>query len=235
MLADEYDLWFHVDGAFGALAAWSAHRGLVAGQERADSLAFDLHKWGYMPYEVGVVLTRDRTAQTAAYGRPGVDGPAYLRSAPRGISVDTTYFADRGMQLSRGFRALKVWMSMKEQGVDRIGFAIGRNIDQAKRLSRLVAEHPALEIMAPVPMNIVCFRYVGDGDRALDLDAINQEIVATLQVHGLAVPSQTVLQHGFAIRVCITNHRSDDSDFDLLVDEVVRIGSRLRADALSAG
>ena len=131
------------------------------------------------------------------------------------------------MQLSRGFRALKVWMSMKEQGVDRMGVAIGRNIDQAQRLARLVAEHPALELMAPVPMNIVCFRYVGDGDRALDLDAINQEIVATLQVHGLAVPSQTVLQHGFAIRVCITNHRSEDSDFDLLVDEVVRIGSKL--------
>ena len=83
-VADEYDLWFHVDGAFGALAAWSAHRGLVAGQERANSLAFDLHKWGYMPYEVGVILTRDRTAQTAAYGRPGADGPAYLRSARAG-------------------------------------------------------------------------------------------------------------------------------------------------------
>ena len=234
-LADEYDLWFHVDGAFGSLAAWSAHRGLVAGQERADSLAFDLHKWGYMPYEVGVVLTRDRTAQTAAYGRPVADAPAYLRSAQRGISVDTTYFADRGMQLSRGFRALKVWMSMKEQGVDRIGAAIGRNIDQAQRLARLVAEHPELELMAPVPMNTVCFRYVGGRHRTPDLDAINQEIVATLQVDGVAVPSQTILRHGFAIRVCITNHRSEDSDFDLLVNEVVRIGSRLRADAVSAG
>jgi aromatic-L-amino-acid decarboxylase len=182
-----------------------------------------------------VVLTRDQTGQTAAYGRPGVDAPAYLRSAQRGISVDTTYFADRGMQLSRGVRALKVWMSMKEQGVDRIGAAIGRNIDQAQRLARLVAEHPQLELMAPVPMNTVCFRYVGDGDRALDLDPINQEIVATLQVHGVAVPSQTILDHGFAIRVCITNHRSEDSDFDLLVDEVVRIGSRLRGDAVSAG
>ena len=118
-LADEFGLWLHVDGAFGALAAWTDSRAIVAGQESADSLAFDLHKWGYMPYEVGVALTRRPDAQTAAY-QPTPAAPAYLKSADGGIAVDTTYFADRGLQLSRGFRALKVWMSMKEQGVDRI-------------------------------------------------------------------------------------------------------------------
>ena len=228
-LADELGLWFHVDGAFGALAAWSASRDLIAGQERADSLAFDLHKWGYLPYEIGVVLTRDPAAQVAAFARPGGAGPAYLRSAQRGLAVDTTYFADRGVQLSRGFRALKAWMTLKEQGVDRIGAAIQRNIEQAGYLAGLVRERGELELLAPVPMNIVCFRYRGTGATPDDLDRLNQEILVALQVQGIAVPSQTTLDGRFAIRVCITNHRSEDRDFDLLVDEVVRLGAELGA------
>ncbi len=226
-LADELGLWFHVDGAFGALAAWSAYGELVAGQERADSLAFDLHKWGYMPYEIGVVLTRDPDAQVAAYQPPSIDGPAYLRSTAVGIAVDPTYFADRGIQLSRGFRALKAWMSMKEQGTDRIGAAIGRNIDQAHRLGRLVDEHPALELLAPVSMNVVCLRHRGDGMAPDQVDRLNHDILVALQTRGVAVPSHTVLGGRFAIRVCITNHRSTDADFDLLVDQVAAIGAEL--------
>ena len=229
-LADEFGLWLHVDGAFGALAAWSDHRGLVAGQERADSLAFDLHKWGYMPYEIGVSLTRDPDAQTATYQPTGAKPPAYLRSAEEGIATQTTYFADRGIQLSRGFRALKAWMSMKEQGTDRIGAAVGRNIDQARRLARLVEDHPDLELLAPVSMNVVCLRYRGDApdDR---LDALNHDILVALQTRGIAVPSATTLGGRFAIRVCITNHRSEDADFDLLVDRVAAIGDELAARA----
>ena len=102
----------------------------------------------------------------AAFARPGGAGPAYLRSAQRGLAVDTTYFADRGMQLSRGFRALKAWMTLKEQGVDRIGAAIQRNIEQAGYLAGLVRERGELELLAPVPMNIVCFRYRGRGGHA---------------------------------------------------------------------
>ena len=228
-LADEFDLWFHIDGAFGALAAWSDSRALVAGQELADSLAFDLHKWGYMPYEVGVILTRDPGAQLATYKPGGAAKPAYLKSADGGISVDTTYFADRGMQLSRGFRALKVWMSMKEQGVDRIGAAIQINIDQARRLGAMVEAHADLELLAPVSMNIVCFRYAPSGAPADALNRLNEAILIALQARGIAVPSQTVLHGRFAIRVCITNHRSEDRDFDVLVDAVVKIGAELAA------
>jgi glutamate/tyrosine decarboxylase-like PLP-dependent enzyme len=226
-LADEFGLWLHIDGAFGALAAWSDSRELVAGQELADSLAFDLHKWGYLPYEVGVVLTRDSQAQLAAYRPATVGGPAYLRSAQGGISVDTTYFADRGSQLSRGFRALKVWMSMKELGSDRLGAAIQTNIDQARRLGDLVDAHPDLERLAPVSMNVVCFRYAPAALAWRDLDRLNQSILIALQERGLAVPSQTVLNGHFALRVCITNHRSRDEDFDLLVEEVTKIGAEL--------
>jgi aromatic-L-amino-acid decarboxylase len=97
-LADELGLWLHLDGAFGSLAAWSDHHALVVGQELADSLAFDLHKWGYMPYEVGVVLTRDSEAQLAAFQPAnGTERPAYLLSSNRGISANTTYFSDRGL------------------------------------------------------------------------------------------------------------------------------------------
>ena len=227
-LADDFGLWLHIDGAFGSLAAWSESSALVDGQELADSLAFDLHKWGYLPYEVGCVLTRDPEAQLATYRSASAGGPAYLRSAGQGIAVDTTYFADRGLQLSRGFRALKVWMSLKELGADRLGQAIQRNIDQARRLGRLVDDHPDLERLAPVSMNIVCFRYVAPDMSGAELNQLNQDVLVALQVRGIAVPSQTVLDGLFALRVCITNHRSEDADFDLLVAEVARIGAELR-------
>ena len=228
-LADELGLWLHLDGAFGTLAALSDHRDLVAGQELADSLAFDLHKWGYLPYEIGVILTRDPEAQLAAFRAPSIGSPAYLRSAAEGIAVDTTHFADRGLQLSRGFKALKAWMCLQEQGVDRIGEAIGRNIDQARYLGALVDGHHGLERVSPVSMNIVCFRYAPDGVPSDRLDALNRAILVQLQVRGIAVPSQTVLGGRFAIRVCITNHRTEDADLDLLVGETVRIGEELLA------
>lgn len=225
-LADEFGLWFHVDGAFGSLVKWSDSSDLVAGQELADSIAFDLHKWGYMPYEVGVVLTRDPDAQLATF-QPAPGSAAYLQSANKGIAADTTYFADRGLQLSRGFRALKVWMSLKEQGVDRIGGAIQANIEQAHYLARRVDETAGLERLAPVAMNIVCFRYAPEGFQQDQLNRLNAAILVELQVRGVAVPSQTVLDGSFAIRVCITNHRSQMDDFDLLIEAVLEIGTEL--------
>ncbi len=229
-LSDEFGLWFHVDGAFGSMAAWCESRDLVAGQELADSIGFDLHKWGYMPYEIGVVLTRDADAQLAAF-QTQAGSAAYLQSSQKGISADATHFADRGLQLTRGFRALKVWMSMKEQGVDRIGAAIQANIEQARYLAERVEATNTLELLAPVSMNIVCFRYAPDGMAAERLNLLNQAILTALQVRGVAVPSQTILDGRFAIRVCITNHRSELSDFDALVDAVVAIGAELASEA----
>ena len=227
-LADEMGVWFHVDGAFGALVAWTESRALVKGQELADSLAFDLHKWGYIPYEVGVILTRDGQAQLSAFQPPGSGAsPAYLLSASSGASADTTYFADRGLQLSRSFRALKVWMSFKEQGTDRIAGAIQENIDQARYLGALVAGNEELQLLAPVLMNTVCFRYRRAGLDEAALDALNREILVQLQLRGIAVPSQTVLNGLFAIRVCITNHRSTRADFEALAEAVVALGREL--------
>lgn len=218
-IADEFDCWLHVDGAFGALAAWSkAYAGRVAAQACADSIAFDLHKWGYMPYEIGCVLTRNPAVQEATFGTSA----SYLLPAVRGMGVRNTYFADRGIQLSRSFRALKAWMSMKHQGTDLIGAVIGQNIAQAAHLSGKVEAHPHLELLAPTSLNIVCFRYRADGVDDPALDRLNEEILLRIQESGYAIPSQTILAGRFAIRVNITNHRTKLSDLDGLLDEVVR-------------
>ena len=220
-LADEFDLWFHIDGAFGSLAALSPQsRPLVEAQALADSIAFDLHKWGYMPYDVGCILVRDQKAQNAAFAQT----PSYLTSTTRGLSVETTFFADKGVQLSRSFRALKVWMSLKEQGGDKLGRLIQQNIDQAKHLEGLVNANPELELLAPVPLNIVCFRYRNRDVADSDWNAVNEEVLLRIQESGSAVPSQTILDGKFAIRVCITNHRTKVEDLDQLAGDVVRLG-----------
>lgn len=229
-LADTFDCWLHVDGAFGSLAAWSdVGRGRVAAQALADSIAFDLHKWGYMPYEIGCVLSRDPAAQEATFGTTA----SYLMPAMRGVAVRNTYFADRGIQLSRNFRALKAWMSMKQQGTDRIGAVIGQNIEQAGHLAAMVEAHPALELLAPTALNIVCLRYRGVGLDDAALDALNEEVLLRLQESGFAIPSQTLLHGRFAIRVCITNHRTTLADLDALVDEVVRIAQAVLSETVN--
>ena len=223
-ICDDYDLWLHVDGAFGSLAAWHAETApLVAGQETADSIAFDLHKWGYMPYDIGCVLTRRSDAQDNTFATAA----SYLGATKRGLAVQNTYFADKGIQLSRSFRALKAWMCLKEQGTDLLGSVIARNVRQAKYLGERVAAHDKLELMAPVSLNIVCLRYVDTALNAQELDALNEEILLRIQESGSAVPSQTQLHDRFAIRVCITNHRTTQSDLDALLESVVRFGDAI--------
>jgi glutamate/tyrosine decarboxylase-like PLP-dependent enzyme len=224
-LCREEDLWLHVDGAFGALAAISpALRPLVRGIEQADSVAFDLHKWMYLPYEVGCTLVRDQAAHRATFAVT----PAYLAAFDRGIAAGGFPFAERGVQLSRGFRALKVWMSLKAHGLQAFARLIEQNVQQAAYLVDVIAAHPRLELLAPAPLNIVCFRYTAPGLDDAALNAINEEILLRIQESGLAVPSHTSLAGRFAIRVAITNHRSRRDDFDLLARGVVETGDTLR-------
>jgi glutamate/tyrosine decarboxylase-like PLP-dependent enzyme len=218
-------IWFHVDGAFGALAALVPElRPLVSGLEQADSVAFDLHKWLYMPYEAGCTLVRDQKAHRATFNVT----PAYLASFDRGIAAVGFPFAERGVQLSRGFRALKVWMSFKTHGLDAFAQLIHQNVRQAHYLAGLVTKHPRLELLAPAPLNIVCFRFVVPGADDAALNPLNKEILIRIQESGLAIPSQTMLDGKFAIRVAITNHRSRREDFDQLVRAVVETGTSLR-------
>jgi glutamate/tyrosine decarboxylase-like PLP-dependent enzyme len=222
-------LWFHVDGAFGALAAIAPSlRSIVAGIEEADSLAFDLHKWGYVPYEVGCTLVRDAAAHKGAFATKA----AYLSEVERGIAVDPLHFADLGIQLSRGFRALKVWFSLKVQGVAAWARLIEQNVAHARHLAHTIQETPELELMAPVPLNVVCFRFRPARVAEPALDALNRELLLRLQERGIAVPSSTMLGGRFAIRVANTNHRSRREDFDELVKHVLAIGAEIVAEGI---
>ena len=215
-------LWFHVDGAFGALAALApALHHLVAGMERADSLAIDLHKWMYMPIEVGCALVRSAADHRRAFALT----PEYLaHGGERGLLAGSNWFSDYGIQLSRGFRALKVWLSLKEHGIAKYGRLIQQNVEQARYLADLVDAAPKLERLAPVPLNIVCFRFKADHLDDAALNQLNQELLIELHESGIAAPSSTTLNGKYAIRTAITNHRSRRADFDLLVREVIRLG-----------
>jgi aromatic-L-amino-acid decarboxylase len=214
-------LWFHIDGAFGALASLSpALRTQLAGMERADSLAFDLHKWMYLPYEVGCALVRHPRLHSETFTASG----AYLAHTERGLTSGSTWFAGQGVQLSRGFRALKVWLSLKEHGVEKFSRLIEQNVEQARYLRALVEATPELELLAPVPLNIVCFRYVDASLDQAQLNLLNEELLIRLHESGVAVPSSTTLNGTYALRAAITNHRSRREDFDILIRKVVELG-----------
>ena len=230
VLADickQEDLWLHIDGAFGAWAALAPRaEHLVAGMQRADSLAFDLHKWMYMPYEVGCVLVRDAEAHRDTFAL----SPVYLGREGEGRGLtggDLPWFTDYGIRLSSRFRSLKVWMSLKEHGALKYGRMIQQNIAQARYLAGLVEAAPELTLEAPVSLNIVCFRYNHAGLDNTALDELNKEILVELQEQGIAVLSGTTLDGRYVMRAAHTNHRSRREDFDLLVREVVRIGEEL--------
>jgi aromatic-L-amino-acid/L-tryptophan decarboxylase len=213
-----------VDGAFGALLRLSQTlRGVVAGIERADSLAFDLHKWGYLPFECACVLVRDAELHRSTFATTA----SYLGETARGVIAGGLPFAERGVDLTRGFKALKVWLSFKAHGVRAFAQLIEQNVQQAHYLERLVEAHPELELLAPVALNVVCFRYAPPGVEPSLLDVLNQEILLRVQESGTAVPSATILQGRYAIRCANVNHRTRLADFDALVEAVVRIGREI--------
>lgn len=223
-LASEEGVWFHVDGAFGALAKLSPkYRHLAAGLEKADSIAFDLHKWGYLQYEVGAILVRDAKIHERAFSFAA----SYLETFTGGIAIKPTEFASRGIQLSRGFRALRVWMNFSVYGVDKLGAVIEQNIDDAQYLSTAIQAHPDLELLAPTAMNIVCFRYKRAGLAEPELDELNARILVRVQESGVAVPSNARIRGRFAIRVAHTNHRTTRSDFDLLIASVLNSAAEI--------
>jgi glutamate/tyrosine decarboxylase-like PLP-dependent enzyme len=223
-LAAEENLWFHVDGCIGALIAIAPRNaGLVSGIERADSIALDPHKWLHAPFEVGCALVRD----AAAHRRTFAITPEYLEMTPRGIA-SAHWLHDYGLQTSRGFRALKVWMTLKEHGVEKFGRLIDQNIAQGQYLSELIRSEPRLELIAPTCINIVCFRFRPvrlAGDMTADaLKALNTEIMLRLQEKGIAAVSDTTVHGEHCLRVAINNHRTRREDLDLLVRQTVRLG-----------
>jgi len=221
-LCREEGIWFHVDGAFGALAILSLELApLLAGIELADSIALDFHKWGQVPYDAGFLLVRDGERHRQAFAQPA----AYLQREARGLAAGAVWPCDLGPDLSRGFRALKTWFTLKTFGTDRLGAVITRSCALAKYLEARVLAEPRLELLAPVNLNIVCFRYRAG-------DAVNREIVADVQESGIAAPSSTTLDGKFAIRAAIVNHRTDKTDVDALVTAVLEFGGRRTGEGL---
>ncbi len=223
-IAENEGLWLHVDGAIGAIAMLADNvKEQLTGIERADSVALDLHKWLHMPFEAGCVLVKNDSAHKGTFSLI----PEYLAKNTRGVASGRLWFSEYGLQLSRRFRALKVWMSIKEHGTKKFGRMIARNVEQAHYLGQRIAKESDLELMAPIGLDIVCFRYNPGGMNLEQLNALNKEIKVLLEERAIAIPGYTTLNGKYCIRIAIANHRSTYSDFDELVDQILAIGSQI--------
>jgi len=218
-------IWFHVDGAFGALAkVVPSLSAALKPIEEADSVAFDLHKWMCMPYEAGCVLIKNKKAHRDTFAL----NPSYLHTDMGGLAGGPEPYNNFGIELSRGFKALKVWMSIKEQGSLAYVRMIEKNCLQSQYLASLIEKNKPLTLMTPVTMNIVCYRYEFPvtNDIAVQNNN-NKKLLLELQNQGIAAPSSTLLNGQFVIRVANVNQRSQQIDFDILVRESLRIGQEI--------
>lgn len=256
-------LWFHIDGAYGALAMLSERIApRLRGLERADSVAFDFHKWAQVPYDAGFIVVRDGSAHFDTFAAPA----AYLRREQHGLAAGSPWPCDFGPDLSRGFHALKTWFTIQVYGADRLGKVIGDTCDLALYLSERIAGSGQLELLAPVGLNIVCFRYCrmkqdrqdradaqgetgrrtaddvhgersdvdepGEAVEHNELNELNARIVIAVQESGLAAPSSTTIAGRLAIRAAIVNHRTTRADIDRLLDAVIQFGNTLTEDSV---
>lgn len=225
-------LWFHVDGACGALAMLAPDLApRLKGIERSDSLAFDFHKWAQVPYDAGFILVRDGERHRAAFA----SSEAYLERDERGMSAGSPWPCDFGPDLSRGFRALKTWATFKVYGAEAIGAVISQTCKLARYLAGRIVATPELELMAPVELNVVCFRYRSgscldsspDSSQQEFLDTLNRRIVVALQEAGAVAPSTTSIGERLVIRAAIVNHRTTQAEIDALVEAVLDAGRAL--------
>ncbi|NDU87013.1 MAG: cytochrome D ubiquinol oxidase subunit I, partial [Ferrovum sp.] len=219
-LCREFSLWFHVDGALGALGCWSSELApKFSGMDQADSIAFDFHKWGQVPYDAGFLLVRDGDRQRRTFVAP----THYLGHEKRGAAAGEEWPCDFGPDLSRGFRALKTWWTVRHFGTRRLGAMMANTCALAVTLARQIESEPLLELMAPVSLNIVCFRY-----RAAPgfVDTLNAHIAMAVQESGIALPSTTILGGRRVLRVALVNHRTTEKDLTALLSAVVHLGQR---------
>jgi aromatic-L-amino-acid decarboxylase len=234
-IAREFDLWFHVDGAYGVPASMvPAKKNLFAGLGQADSVSLDPHKWLYIPVDAGSLLFRDEVAASSAFNLTEAD---YIKT--HGLSDEAAFaFWDYGIELSRRFRALKVWLTLRYYGARRIAEAIGEDIGLAQYLASLINDSADFELLAPVELSICCFRYVPEitGPRAVatespgqpsasDMNRLNERIMSLVQKSGRAYVSNATIDGNFALRVCITNFRTTRADIEETL-KVIRDAAR---------
>jgi glutamate/tyrosine decarboxylase-like PLP-dependent enzyme len=224
-VAEEFDLWFHVDGAYGAPGVLDERKlALFKGIERADSVSLDPHKWLYVPVDTGCLLFRDAAAARAAFNTEDAD---YIKT--HGYADEEAFaFWDYGVELSRRFRALKVWLTLQYYGTRRIAEAISDDISLAEYLGETVSNADDFELLAPVELSICCFRYVPPGANKSDaeLDRLNVSLMELVQKGGRAYVSNATVNGRFALRACITNFRTTKSDIDETI-EAIRDAARI--------
>ncbi len=222
-IAKKYDLWLHLDSAFGAALKLTRLSHLVDGMHLADSIAFDLHKWFYIQYEIGCILVKHEEIHRKTLSVR----PDYLAQQQRGAGSGGRWFTEYGLQLSRNFKALKPWFLLQLLGKNKYSIILNKNLDQAQFFTTLIKESENLQLMAPTITNVVCFRFFIEGLSEKTLEAYNKEILHILHEEGIAVPSSTRLNGIFTLRVAIVNHRSTFEDFTILAQSVERIGKQL--------
>ena len=215
-MARRHGLWMHVDGAYGALAALAVPEAF-AGMELADSISLDAHKWLYQPLDCGCLLYRDASAARSAFSHTG-DYTRSLLEDP----VERFSFFEESMELSRRFRALKLWLSLRYHGLAAFRDSIRTDLQLARRLAAAIDARPELERLAPVSLSAVCFRHRGQGAVAeAEVDRFNQDLLLRVIRRGRVYLSNATLRGRFALRACIVNHRSSTADVDAVVDEVL--------------
>lgn len=229
-IAEEHGLWFHVDAAYGGPAVFSRElRPLLAGIERADSIAFDPHKWMYTPHSGGCILVRDLDHLRQSFSIHEFATYVHENKELMGTSVDAI---DLGPQFSRGFQAFKVWISLLAHGTRAYGQRIAHDVELAKYLRAQAEERPEFEAMAPTTLSITCFRYVppdlGAGAaREEYLDQLNERLMSEIQLDGRVFPSNAVLNGRFVLRSCIVNFRTEAEQMDLLLNVAAELGAKL--------
>jgi aromatic-L-amino-acid/L-tryptophan decarboxylase len=222
-VARRNELWFHVDGAYGAAAALAQPEKFV-GMSRADSISLDAHKWLYQPLECSMLLYRDEDAARHAFAYSA----EYVKTASDDPIAGFAFF-DQTIELSRRFRALKLWLSLRYHGLTAFRAAIAENIEQAKLLTKLIDAEPSLELLAPVELSAVCFRWANaETDTLNDL---NEEILREVNQAGRVWLSNASIRGAVGLRACITNHRTTEQDVRTVVEEVLAAADRVTAPA----
>lgn len=222
-LCHREDLWLHVDGAYGAAAALSPRaRAAMPGLERVDSLALDPHKWLFQPFEIGCVLVRDTDLLRAAFHVL----PEYLRDVERGL--EEVNLGNHGVQLTRSFRALKLWLTFQLFGARALRDAIDRGLDLARETEAILGASRAWEIVTPATLGIVTFRYVREGLDADTVDRLHGELVNAMVADGLAAVSSTVLHGRTVMRMCPINPRTTRGDLEATTNRMTELADGIR-------
>jgi aromatic-L-amino-acid/L-tryptophan decarboxylase len=209
-----HGVWLHVDGAYGALAALAIPE-KFRGLELADSLSLDAHKWLYQPLDCGLLLYGDRAAAGAAFSFTGDYARAFSSDPVEGFA-----FFEESLELSRRFRALKLWLSLRYHGLDAFRVAMQSDLRHAQQLAETIRSTAALELLAPVELSAVCFRYRPGSDES-GLDEVNGKILRRIIERGRVYLSNASIRGRFALRACFVNHRTTDADVATIVPEVL--------------